>query len=356
MRKLSTTFFLLTIVGLLVSSCRAGQTIDTATAVQTVSTLTPTGFPSLEVTPAKTDTPPIQPACFETYLAPVAFMPDNSRVVVRAEKGVQVFDLEKQEEENFLASPTNLNGPVVTLSQDGSTLAWALDDNSIQLVRISDKKVLHTLAGHTSPITKLRFSPSGDALFSASHDGSVIMWSNDGQQIHAFQPGNGEVLGIGISADGEILATLPFDGPVKLWNIKEFQAVTDVGGTGGNETSDVAFSIDDQFIAADLATGLTVWEASDQKQLLSGINSMAFAFSPTQNILAYSDIGDNNAIVLISPDGKQTIAKLEGSQSPNWEMIFSPDGSLLASADGLEIRIWRVADDKLLYIGKSECP
>ena len=358
MERLVITLILITVVGLSISSCQANHGIGTKSATQTLAPSQVKSTPSLEIKPTKTDIPAgsNETACFETYSAPIAFMPDNSRILVRATMGVQIYNLEKLKEEGFLESPTNLNRPTVALSTDGEILAWALEDNTIQLIRVSDEKVLHTLVGHTGPITKLRFSQSGDRLFSASQDGWVRVWDRNGEPVNAFQPGGGEVLGIGVSSDGTILATIPFDGPVKLWDTKDFQELAELGGTGGYDTSDVAFSMDGHFVAADLTIGLSVWDATNQTLLWDGINSIAFAFSPVGSMLAYSDIGEENNIVLSSPDGKQKLNKLEVPRGPVWELIFSPDGTLLASADDVEIRIWRAEDGKLLYIGKSVCP
>ncbi|UCF27037.1 MAG: hypothetical protein JSW42_10350, partial [Chloroflexota bacterium] len=135
-----------------------------------------------------------------------------------------------------------------------------------------------------------------------------------------------------------------------------YQMLTDLGGSGGYDTSDVAFSSNGQFIAADLATGLSAWDISDHSLLWNGINSMAFAFSPQENILAYSDISKNHDIILRSLNDKQILNTLIGHQGPVWELIFSPDSQLLASTDGKELRIWRVDGGELLYIGKSSCP
>jgi WD40 repeat protein len=93
-----------------------------------------------------------------------------------------------------------MNIITAVLSPDGETLAWSLDDNTIQLLRISDQQVLHTLSGHTDTVTKLRFSPDGDRLISASHDNSVRIWNMQGDELHTIQPG--QVLGIGISMMG----------------------------------------------------------------------------------------------------------------------------------------------------------
>lgn len=315
---------------------------------------------SCQVNQAVTATPirSNQIVCFETDLDPVAFMPDHPRMILKGSTGVQIYNLEMRKEENFIKSAATLqDGPTVALSpEDGETLAWALIDNTIQLIRIYDGKVLHALIGHTDTITKLRFSPSGDRLFSAAHDGWVRIWNKDGKQVNAFQPGNGEVLGIGVSSDGAILATIPSDGPVTLWDTKDLHKLKELGGTSGYDTSDVAFSMDGRYIAADLASGLSVWDTTQQKRLWDGINSMAFAFSPKENRIAYSDMADGNNIMLRSLDGKQQLNKLESHQGPVFALIFSPDGSLLASADGVEIHIWQVEDGKLLYIGKAVCP
>jgi WD40 repeat protein len=283
-------------------------------------------------------------------------MPDNERILVPAESGVQIFNLVKMEEELYLESPTNLNIPSVALSMDGELLAWGLEDNSIQLIRLSDQGVLFTAEVHSGPITEIEFSPDSGNLFSASHDGWVKELNSDGQVVNEFQPGGGEILGIGVSADGKIIATIPFDGPVRLWDTANYQMVAELGGTGGYDTSDVAFASNGQFVAADLATGLVVWDITDQSLLWDGVNSMAFSFSPDGNILAYSDINQNNDLILSYPEGKQILNTLSGPQGPVWELIFSPNGQLLAATDGSEIRIWRIEDNALLFIGKSDCP
>jgi len=372
MSKKINFLILILVTSLSIASCQAepttaGTGTTTSTAI-VLPTKAPTGTPEIVVEPTTTSSPeamptstntliaPTLPTCFVTYDTPIAFLPDNNRILIKGLSGVQIFNLGTLQEESFIKAPTNLNTPAVALSPDGETLAWALEDYRIELIRIADKQLIHTLAGHTDMVTKLRFSPTGDRLVSASHDDWVRIWDRDGKQVNAFQPGGGDALGIGISPDGTMLATVPFDGSVSLWDLAEFQAIVDVGGSGGFDTSDVAFSPDGQFIAADLATGLSVWKAADQTLLWSGINSMAFDFSPDGRFLAYSDIGENNNVVLSSPDGTQRMRTLEGHQGPVWAMIFSPDSTRLASADGIEIRIWQVEGGELLYVGKSACP
>jgi len=184
-----------------------------------------------------------------------------------------------------------------------------------------------------------------------------------GNLVHAFQPTGAldlpnEVLGICISPDGTMLASIPFDGPVKLWDLKDYNLVRELGGFGGFETSDISFSPDGQLVASDTATGLFLWKTSDGTELLGGnpgINSMAAAFSLDGRFLAYSEIGEKFDVVLISPDGTKRIRTLEGHPAPVGVLIFSPDSAYLLSSDWVETRIWQVEDGQLLYIGKSTC-
>ena len=256
-------------------------------------------------------------------------------------------------EETFVESPM----PIFTaaLSPDGQIVAWSLEDHSIQLIRVSDGKLLNTLPGHTDIVFKLRFSASGDRLFSGSHDGSVRIWDIDGHLLQVIQT-NGEVLGIGISSDGTKLATIPFDGPVELWDLRSYQKTSELGGTGGFDTSDAVFSPDGDYLAADLATGLFLWRLSDGKSMWEDLkNSLTVAFSPDGRYLAYADT-DANKIILSSRDGAGVIQTWEAMQGTVWELFFSPDNSMLAATDGSEIRIWQADHGELLYVGKPSCP
>jgi WD40 repeat protein len=294
------------------------------------------------------------PICFTPAdIFPFAFVPDDTSILVRGSGGVQIFNLDALKEVRFLQAPENIM--TATLSPDGKTLAWSLDDNTIQLVRLSDQKVLQTLSGHSDMVGKLRFTPDGNLLVSASHDYWVKVWNLQGEELHSFQAG--QVLGIAISPDGSMLATVPSDGPVALWSLDTGEKIKDLGGSGGYDTSDAEFSQDGQYLVADLVAGIFLWRVADAGLVWNEVkNSMAVAFSPDGRYLAYSDVDDGNKVILASPDAARVIRTFERMQGPVWELFFSPDGSLLAATDGVEIHIWRVRDGTLLYIGKPACP
>lgn len=355
------------------TACQAGQIAgptDTA-MVPTITGMpseTPeiassaTAAPGSEAQPTDTEIPAesaAPPNCFTASpeVSPFAFMPEGLRILIKERSGVRIFNLQTLEEENFFKAPQDLVG--VALSPDGEILAWSLVDNSIQLIRVADGKLINTLKAHTLPVMKLRFSPAGDRLFSASMDTWVRTWDRNGEPLDAFEPTGADNLpndieGIGISPDGTMLGSIPFDGPARVWNLADKKEIVNLGGTGGDATSDIAFSPDGQFVAADQAGGLSLWRTSDWKQIWTGVSSMAFAFSPDGRYLAYSDINDEN-VVLRPLDETQETYILEGSQNFSYDLFFSPSGALLASA-GAGIQIWDVEARQLAYIGKDSCP
>ncbi len=134
------------------------------------------------------------PVCFmPDEIFPVVFTPDNLRFLVRSNSGVQIFNLRTGEEEDCISATRGVL--TAALSPDGQMLAWSLDDNTLQLLRLADHKLLATLEGHQDVVYDLRFSPLGDRLFSGSHDGTVRIWDDNGNQLSSIQA-SGEVLGL----------------------------------------------------------------------------------------------------------------------------------------------------------------
>jgi WD40 repeat protein len=358
----------------ILTACGGAPAADSITSLPSTAEITippapqasssaPTSAPGSGAGPTPTKLPPASessPLCFVSSAesVPFTFMPDSVRILIKERSGVRVFNLETLKEENYFPATQDLFG--VALSPDGELLAWSLADNSIQLIGTSDGKLINTMKDHTLPVTKLRFSPAGDHLFSASMDTWVRIWDRNGKQLDAFEPSGADNLpndieGMGISPDGAMLGSIPFDGPTRIWNLADKKEIANLGGTGGDVTSNIAFSSDGQFVAASQLSRLSLWSTSDWKQVWTGVLSMAFAFSPDGRFLAYSDIDDDYNVTIRSLPEIDEARALEKSQGASYELFFSPDGTLLASA-GAGIRIWKVETGQLAYIGKEACP
>jgi WD40 repeat protein len=342
--------FLLTLLACGTYSCTA-QEIAPPTDVEATGEALPGALPTETAPEASRG-----PVCFTPReILPFAFTPDGERLMVRTGQGVQVANLLTGEEDVFYPSDQSIY--TAALSPDGTTLAWSVGDGTIQLFQLADPETLVSLTAHPDTVYDLRFSPRGDRLLSVSHDGWVRYWdTTQASLLPSIQAGR-EIVGIGVSPDGGQVATIPFDGPVQIWDLATTQVVSELGGTGGYDTSDAVFSPDGRYLAADLATGIYLWDVARAELVWDRVkNSMAVAYSPDGQYLAYSDFVDGNKIFLAAPDGSTVVRELEGMQAPVWELFFSPDSTMIAATDGVEIRIWRVGDGELLSIGKFNCP
>ena len=315
---------------------------------------------SLEPSPEAISIPAFQTEgapCISPYFDPVAFLPDNDKILIRADSGITVFDLKTLKEAFVFEPPIKVTK--AALSPDGQILAVALEDHTIELIELSSETILKKLEGHTSIVTSIKFSVTGDRLYTASHDNYVRVWNTvDGSMVSEVLPGGGEILGLGISPDDTKLAIVTFEGPQKLWDLRKNELIEEVGSSGAFDGADASFSPDGKFLGISSTNGpVSLWDAETKARLWSG-GDYALALFPNGRYFAYSDTGDDESrvIVIRSLDGLELQSTLQGQASLIWKIILSPDGSRLASADGNEIRIWQVDHGMLLFTLSTACP
>ncbi len=97
-------------------------------------------------------------------------------------------------------------GNVVSKLRDGTTVS----KGEIQLRRVSDGALLHTLQGHTWGITSIAFSPDGILLASGSGDAdaTIRLWRvSDGTLLHTLAGHKSAVFCVSFSPDGALLAS-----------------------------------------------------------------------------------------------------------------------------------------------------
>ena len=270
---------------------------------------------------------------------------------------------------------------------DASLVASAGEDGTIKLWNLQANTVAATLAAHDDSINSIAFSPDGQLLASGSEDFTVKVWSVPTKQIvatleHVVDDFVEVVTGVNFSPDGEQLATA---GPnVKLWDVSTWTVVKTIqpadwvvtttfspngqrlvtGDEGGNveiwntqsgqsvETLEVSgnsvqFSADTRTLAIAGDDGLKLWalpnwQSSPESYFIGTLTESyeeirAIAFTPDGKILAGAN-GD--WIDLWGKDSGVHIAELENSTWVN-AIAFSPDGASLASGgeDG-KLRIW----------------
>ncbi len=122
-----------------------------------------------------------------------------------------------------VAQPPLGNFPTIILavafSPDGERLA-ASSQSSVQIWRVSDRKLMEQLQGHSGPVHGIAFSPDSRLLATGSEDKTVRLWHvSDGTMIPIPLEHRGGVASLTYSPDGATLATGSHDGRICLWTV-----------------------------------------------------------------------------------------------------------------------------------------
>jgi WD40 repeat protein len=370
---------LICLLVIFVSACSGGSGLPAtglSTSDPTQQTINvPTSFIENSSEPTRSATVPTQKqgspdaAGCTPALMPAGFISGGERLLGFREDQLLVYSLESYTVEAQMKLP----GRVVkaAASPDGQTIAVGLEDFSILLLNTTDLKVIHTLTAHHGILSGLAFSPAGDRLLSASEDTWVRTWTLDGQEVDAFQPSGADglpsqVMGIGISTDWTMLASIPFDGRMNLWSLPDHALIGSFEGSilGGYSGSQAAFSPDGQYLAQHLGAGggyLSLWQIDSGELLLRGENiTTGVDFSPDGHFLAYGEMLPTGGghILLRTADGGQQLFELMGPEGSMPAIpVFSPDSKMIVAGDWVfgNLLAWGTADGQLMSFGEVNC-
>lgn len=237
------------------------------------------------------------------------------------------------------------------------------------------------LNGHIGTVNSIQFSPDGQRLVSGSNDNTVKIWNVNGELVDTLQGKYDSVRNISISPDGEIIAAVNHDRTITLWSSHGVQIKTikaDIEGPGYSiGVADLDFSPDGKIIVVPGVDGrvrlVNLDEIyAEEEPTLDGkpileekgdevaenmipafINEVVF--SPDGKIIASA--GYDQTIKLWTREGKPltTLDVNRDGTKPEWgwygqlSCAFSPNGEILASGgENGKIELWNWRDKKRL--------
>lgn len=209
---------------------------------------------------------------------------------------------------------------LIAAGSDGIARSWDLETGQVAVF----------FRGHSRPIVGLDVSPDGSLLATVSEDRSLRLWdTSTGTQIGVFSVHADTVRDVFFSSDGTLLATVSVDGFTILWDVNKRQQVNKICclfgvGQGFSQASPTGFAGSfapglEYLITAGLSRNFTIWT-----------DFMESAARQTVPIRPGGRVRTVNA-TFFSPDGLKLILASAGN--------ISSQGSQNARLDG-ELSIW----------------
>ena len=153
----------------------------------------------------------------------------------------------------------------LSFSPDGSQLATAGDIGGVRLWDMATLKEIAALRGENALSAKsVAWSPDGKTLAVGYENGVAALWNVPGRKLRTVLKTDDrhDVRGVAFNSDGTLLATCreSWGYEINLWQVAsgKMLAALKADSMGGG----VAFSPDDQFLAATRSYGLTVWNVA----------------------------------------------------------------------------------------------
>jgi WD40 repeat protein len=153
-------------------------------------------------------------------------------------------------------------------------------------------------------------------------------------------------LSVSFSQDGLRLATGVTDKTIRIQDAAGGSHVLRLDGVAAT----LAFSPDGRRIAAaasiyDFDRAVKVWDTTTGKQLLdltdAGFEARGVAFSPDNQLLAASGVGENEGVRVWDSAG-QLVLSLRTTPPSTAGLAFTPIGDRLAASTGTQVTMWEI--------------
>ena len=337
---------------------------------------------------------------------PLALSPDGGTAAVGIDGGFELVDT-RSGAERKVPGEHGETPSWLLFSPDGDTVVSTSLDGTVALWDARSATLHETLAGHSGSVQQPVFSSDGQTLYTASHDGTAIAWDLSGDRglERRFTFTHDPVPDIAFSGhpgifspDGRLIAVGLKEQGIGLWDAMDLTPVGPPQLDTRGEVRALAFSPDGDTLATatlsiatiwDVETGslrrrpfhvpggwdisisadgtifttvgvkglVRLWDAATGESVGTIADDMdvgAMAFSPAGSTIAivHAEGETNGTVELwdVAEGSRIATFPVEGLMKRwNGEIVFSPDGRLLASGgwDGVA-HIWDVRTEKLV--------
>jgi WD40 repeat protein/DNA-binding SARP family transcriptional activator len=293
-----------------------------------------------------------------------AWSPDGSMVATSGPTEVLVWDPNTAERQFTLTADADFTSlafspdsrRIATGMSDGTAIVWTLSPDGA--------KPALTVAGHETRVGDVGFSPDGRRLATTGLDGAAKIWdvTLEGSREWLSVPGT---QGVAYSPDGRFLAAstsdeevpVPFEAAPGEAHLYEANGGRRIATFRGHQDEIIALEFDPSGtrLASAAQDGTArIWDVAGERPpltLTEEIPGEPGALTPVVDV-AFSPDGETVATTTAqrglirtwdAATGARRLTLKDGSGNPvpgNYEIEFSPDGTLVAAPSGDTVYVW----------------
>jgi WD40 repeat protein len=238
-------------------------------------------------------------------------------------------------------------GGAVQWSPDGSRVAAAGPEGTVDILDARTGDPLNSISGHDAPVNGIAFSPDGALVGTTGEDGFAKIWDLEtGEELHALEsPAERDALAPSFSPDGSLFAAAWLhEGFIRILDLTSGRIVQEIQVEGSPRSTAFDPTGARIVVALDIAPAVVVDVRSGEVVFtLDDPGSSDAAWSPDgASIVTAGD--DGVARIFDAQTGRGRFALL-GHGDRVTDVDWSPDSArvVTASADGTAT-LWRVTE------------
>ncbi|MDB5335704.1 MAG: domain, G-beta repeat [Planctomycetaceae bacterium] len=281
-------------------------------------------------------------AAHRDFVHALAFSPDGLTLASGDFRAVKLWKRPENVKRFDIAAGAAV--PVVAVTADGKWLAAGGADNNIRLFNLTDGKPGKVLAGHTGPVSSLKFTADNTKLVSGSTDKSIRVWNPVDGAVLARIDTPAPVTSLTLNQDSTQIISGGADNLIRVWTVPA--APTKQIGATAIPVVAMEISPDKKFLAVptadgkvdliDLATSAVVKSFAGH---VGAITSVGFSANSARLITG----GADKTVRIWDVATGMPVALLQGNGEAVTAVGLHPNGNQAVSGtiDG-KLAIWKL--------------